>query len=199
MSSESPRRSGRRRGPTATREAIATAARAQFAELGFDRTTVRGIAAAAGVDPALVVHFFGSKDALFREVLALPPEMGEAMAALAEGPREEIGRRLAYLVAAALENPVTQEIVVARIRGATSHPHAAEVVRETVTRDLHRLASALTDDQPDVRAALVGSQVVGIAFARHVARLEPLVSMSLEELAAALAPTFQRYLVEPLA
>ena len=82
----SARRSGRRPGPTTTRDAIAQAARRQFAELGYDRATLRGIAGEAGVDAALVVQFYGSKDALFREVMALPPTVAEAMAALAEGP-----------------------------------------------------------------------------------------------------------------
>ena len=85
MSSESAaKRSGRRPGPTTTREAIAGAARRQFAELGYDRATLRGIAGEAGVDAALVVRFYGSKEALFREVMALPPTVAEAIADLAD-------------------------------------------------------------------------------------------------------------------
>ena len=82
MSSEISKRSGRRPGPTTTREAIAEAARRQFAELGYERTTMRGIASEAGVDPALVVRFHGSKDGLFRDVMALPPMVAEAIAGL---------------------------------------------------------------------------------------------------------------------
>jgi AcrR family transcriptional regulator len=96
MSSEpSAKRSGRRPGPTTTREAIADAARRQFAELGYDRATLRGIAGEAGVDAALVVRFYGSKDGLFREVMALPPMVAEAIERLADGPTETVGRRLA--------------------------------------------------------------------------------------------------------
>ncbi len=96
MSSEgSEKRSGRRPGPTTTRGAIAEAARRQFAELGYDRTTLRGIAGEAGVDVALVARFYGSKDALFREVMALPPHIAEAMERVADGPRATVGRRLA--------------------------------------------------------------------------------------------------------
>jgi len=84
MSSTPAKRSGRRRGTTQTREAIAVAGRAQFAELGYDRATFRGIAAAAGVDPALVVHFYGSKEELFREVMQLPPAVSDALASLAD-------------------------------------------------------------------------------------------------------------------
>jgi len=191
-------RSGRRRGPTQSRDAIADSARAAFAELGYDRTTIRGIAAGAGVDPALVAHFFGSKEELFREVMALPPGVGDAMAGLADGPREQVGRRLAEIVVALLEDPASRSIVVGRIRSASSHPDAAEFVRETVTRDLGRLVAAVADDRPETRAGLVGSQVVGIVLARYVVRVDPVASMPAAELVEVLAPTFQHYLVEPL-
>src|SRR5215813_7667538 len=148
MSSPSGR-SGRRPGASNTREAIAAAARRQFAEVGYDRATIRSIAAAAGVDPALVIRFHGSKDALFRTVMDLPPQVSETIVRLAEGPRETVGRRLAEVIVAALENPETRLVVLGRIRSASSHPEAAALVRETVTRDVGRLAAALTDDRPE--------------------------------------------------
>jgi AcrR family transcriptional regulator len=199
MSSErSAKRSGRRPGPTTTREAIAEAARRQFAELGYDRATLRGIAGEAGVDAALVVRFYGSKDALFREVMALPPAVAEAMAALADGPSATVGRRLAEVIVGMLENPRSRSVVLGRIRSASSHPDAAALVRETVTRDIGRLATALTDDQPETRAVLVGSQIVGLALARYVVRVEPLVSLPAADVIDYLAPTFQHYLVGTL-
>ncbi|HEY1368113.1 MAG TPA: TetR family transcriptional regulator [Gaiellaceae bacterium] len=196
--SSSSRRSGRRPGASNTRAAIAAAARRQFAEVGYDRATIRSIAAAAGVDPALVIRFYGSKDALFRTVMDLPPQVSETIVGLAEGPRETVGRRLAEVVVAALENPETRLVVLGRIRSASSHAEAAALVRETVTRDVGRLAAALTDDRPDTRAVLVGAQVVGIALARYVVQVEPLASLPAAEVLEYLAPTFQRYLVEPL-
>ena len=199
MSSEgSAKRSGRRPGPTTTREAIAEAARRQFADLGYDRATLRGIAGEAGVDAALVVRFYGSKDALFREVMALPPAVAEAMAALADGPSATVGRRLAEVIVGMLENPRSRSVVIGRIRSASSHPDAAALVRETVTRDIGRLAAALTDDQPETRAVLVGSQVVGLALARHVVQVEPLASLPATDVIDYIAPTLQHYLVEPL-
>ena len=128
-SPESGRRSGRRPGPSTTREAITRAAREQFSELGYDRTTIRGVAREAGVDAALVIRFYGSKDALFREVMALPPAAAEALERIADGPRETVGRRLAELIVGLLENPETRAIVLGRIRSAVSHigrasPHA---------------------------------------------------------------------------
>ena len=118
MSSAASKRTGRRSGPTETREQIAIAARAQFAERGFERATFRAIAEAAGVDPALVVHFYGSKDDLFREVMQLPPGLADAL--------------------------------------------------------------------------------VGIALARYVVLVEPLASLPSAEVVRLVAPTFQRFLTEPL-
>ena len=199
MSSESStKRSGRRPGPTTTREAIAEAARRQFAELGYDRATLRGIAGEAGVDAALVVRFYGSKDGLFQEVMALPPAVAEAMAGLADGPRVTVGRQLAEVIVGMLENPQSRSIVLGRIRSASSHPDAAALVRETVTRDVGRLVAALTDDEPETRAVLVGSQVVGLALARHVVQVEPLASLPATDVIDYIAPTLQHYLVEPL-
>jgi AcrR family transcriptional regulator len=198
LSSTSGGRSGRRRGTPQTRESIALAAQTQFAELGYDRTTFRSIGTAAGVDPALVVHYFGSKDELFHEVMKLPPGLAGAMADLAQGPRAEIGRRLAEVIVAAFENPLTQRIIVGRIRSASQHPEAAELVRQAVAGDLARLTTALDVDQPDVRAVLAGVQVVGTALARYVVRVEPLASMPAPRLVELLAPMFQRLLVDPL-
>ena len=199
MSSESSaKRSGRRPGPTRTREAIAGAARRQFAELGYDRATLRGIAGEAGVDAALVVRFYGSKEALFREVMALPPTVAEAIAGLADGPRATVGRRLAELVVGMLEDPRSRAIVLGRIRSASSHPDAAALVREIVTRDVGRLVAAVTDDEPETRAVLVGSQIVGLALARHVVRVEPLASLPATAVIDYMAPVLQHYFVGAL-
>jgi AcrR family transcriptional regulator len=198
MSRPQPERTGRRPGASGTREQIAVAARALFADLGYERTTFRAIAAAAGVDPALVVHFYGSKEDLFRQVMVLPPAVTQALEQLAIGPHETVGRRFAELIIGALEDPASRTVVLGRIRCATTHPDAAAFVRETVTRDVQALAAALTDDRPDTRAVLVGSQLVGIAIARYVVLVEPLASMSSSEVIDFVAPTFQRYLVGPL-
>src|SRR5215831_2561701 len=98
MSRTDAKRTGRRPGASDTREQIAVAARSLFAELGYERTSFRKIAASAGVDPALVVHFYGSKEELFRQVMALPPALADALARLADGPSETVGRRLAEVV-----------------------------------------------------------------------------------------------------
>ena len=192
------RKTGRRSGTTQTREQIAIAARTLFAELGYERATFRAIAAAAGVDPALVVHFYGSKDELFREVMQLPPAWADAHVRVAEGPRSQMGRRFAALVLGGLEDERTRPIVLGRIRSASSHPDAAALVRETVTRDLARLTKAIGNDQPDTRAVLIGAQLVGIALARYVVAVEPLASLPAADVVELVAPTFQHYLTGPL-
>ena len=198
MSRVEPRRTGRRPGATDTREQIAVAARSLFAEVGYERTTFRRIAAEAGVDPALVVHYYGSKEDLFRQVMELPEGISDALVRVAEEPGDQMGRRFAESVIAVLESPATRPIVLGRIRSATSHPDAAALVRETVTRDLSRLTRAITDDRPEVRAVLLGAYVVGFALARYVVMVEPLASLAPADVIDLIAPTFQRYLAEPL-
>ena len=198
MSSPPSARTGRRVGTTRTREQIAVAARLQFAEHGYERTTFRGIAAAAAVDPSLVVHFYGSKEDLFRDVMELPRGFADALVEVAAGPRNEAGRRLAVLVVTALESPATRPVVLGRLRSASSHPDAAALVREIVTRDLSALTHAITDDDPATRAVLIGAHVVGIALARYIVRVEPLASLPPESVVELVAPIFQHYLTGTL-
>ena len=198
MSRPATKRTGRRAGAPETREQIAVAARTLFATLGYEKATFRAIAAEAGVDPALVVHFYGTKESLFLEVMQLPPQVSDAIVRIAQGPRAQMGRRLAELVVGALENPATRPIVVGRIRCASSQPEAAALVRETVTHDLSRLTGAISDDEPETRAVLIGAHIVGMATTRYIVRVEPLASLAPERVIELLAPTFQRTLTGPL-
>ena len=131
-----PRRSGRRPGPSGTREAILAAARRQFAAQGYDRTSMRGIAAEAGVDQALVAHFFGAKQQLFVEVVRLPFEPSELLPVLLEGDRETLGERLAGFVASVLESPEGRARVLGIVRAAASEPEAARMLREFLRGEL---------------------------------------------------------------
>jgi AcrR family transcriptional regulator len=177
---------------------VIAAARRLFSEAGYDRATIRAIATAAGVDPALVVHYFGTKESLFREVMTLPPGIADAIAQLANGPRRSVGRRLAQVVVGSLENPATRDIILGRIRSASSHPDAAALVRQTVEQDVLRLATGLDADRPEMRATLVGSMIVGMAFARYVVGVEPLASLDAADLVDALAPALQQHLTGPI-
>jgi AcrR family transcriptional regulator len=190
---------GRRPGKSGTREAIAAAAQKQFAERGYDRATIRAIAAEADVDPALVSHYFGTKQELFAAVTDLPWGLEEAMPWIIDGPRSKIGARFAQFFVGVLEDAESRRIITSMVRAAASEPQAATLVRELVSeRVLRPIADALESDQPELRAGLINSQMVGIVMHRYIVGLEPIASLPPDELARAIAPNIQRYLVGKL-
>ncbi len=183
-----PARGGRRPGDSGTRAAIAAAARRQFAVLGFDRTSMRQVALEAGVDPALVSHFHGSKQQLFLDVVELPFEPADVLPRVLAGPRAELGDRLARLVMAVLEDESTRQRVVGLIRAATSEASAAALIRDLLTRELMLpIARAAGDEDAEYRAGLAMSQVVGLVIARYVVAVEPLASAPASRVAADLS------------
>jgi AcrR family transcriptional regulator len=190
------RRSGRRPGPSGTREAILAAAGRHFAEHGYDRASLRGIAAEAGVDQKLIAHFFGSKQQLFVAAVGLPFNPGEVLPAILAGDRDSIGERLAALLVEVLEQPELHQRLTGVVRAAASEPEVARMLREFLTRELFTPATEFlgTEDGP-FRANLVGSQIVGLVMARYVVAIEPLASMPPAAVAAAIAPTLERYLL----
>lgn len=195
----SGRRRGRRSGVSVTREAIAEAARLLFGEDGYDRVTVRAIAREAGVDPSLVIHFFGTKERLFLSVAGLPIPPHEIIARLVEGERSGAGLRLARFVVGLLEDRRERARITSVVRAAASEPSAAELLRELLSRELMLpIAETLGVEDAALRANLAGSQVVGLIMARYVVGVEPLASAPPETIVAAVAPTLQRYLAEPL-
>jgi AcrR family transcriptional regulator len=197
--SRTGKRSGRRPGDSGTREAILGSARRQFATRGYDRTTIRAIAAEAGVDPALVPHFFGSKQQLFLSVVELPFEPSVVLPALLAGDRAEVGDRLARFIVSVLEDPDGRSRITGMVRAAATEPEAARMLRELLTRRVFvPLADALGVDDARLRANLVGSQIVGLVMARYVVAVEPLATLPSAAVVRAIAPTLQRYLTEPL-
>ncbi|GAA2466226.1 MULTISPECIES: TetR/AcrR family transcriptional regulator [Streptomyces] len=180
-----------------TRERILEAARAEFAERGYDKTSVRGIAKAAGVDPALVHHYFGTKDEVFAAAIELSFEPALIIPAIVGGPAEGIGERLARYFLSVWENPVTRAPLLAVIRSALTHEAAAKVLRGFVLRRLlQRVAADLDVPDPEFRAELAASHMIGIAILRYVVQVEPLASARPEDIVAMVAPTLQRYLTE---
>jgi AcrR family transcriptional regulator len=193
------RRSGRRPGASGTRDAIGEAAARLFAERGFDRTSMRAIAAEAGVDQKLIAHFFGSKHRLFVEVFAPPFNPAVVIPQVFAGDRGELGERVARFLLGVLEDPESRQRFTGLVRAAASEPEAARMVRDLISREvLARIVEALGVDDADVRASLLGSQVVGLVMARYIVAVEPLASMPADAVATAIAPNLQRYLVEPL-
>lgn len=189
-------RPGRRPGHSSTRDQIARAAREQFAAKGYDRVTLRAIAAQAGVDAALVAYFFGSKRELFDEVITLPFDSRAVVARLLDGDRGRVGERLARFVIETLDDEDQRQRIVGTIRTATAEADVARLIRDKFSTELlEPVVSRLGAEHAPLRAALVMSQILGVCLARHVIGLEDLASASQGELVAALAPTLQRYLV----
>ncbi|MER7313629.1 TetR family transcriptional regulator [Streptomyces halstedii] len=197
-----PRRRGRpsrtaREGGPDTRDTILRAARAEFAERGYDKTSVRGIARAAGVDPALVHHYFGTKDEVFAAAVELSFEPALVLPSILGGPPGDMGERLARYFIGVWENPVSRAPLLAIMRSALTHEKAADVLRGFVLRRLlERIAADLDVPDPTLRAELAASHMIGIAVLRYVVRAEPLASADPERIVAMVAPTLQRYLTE---
>jgi AcrR family transcriptional regulator len=192
-------RTGRRPGRTDTRERILEVARVEFGERGYDNVSVRAVATGASVDPALVYHYFGTKQRLFVAAMELPFDVQRVLPVLMTGPPGETGLRLARIFMAIWEDPVARAPLLGILRSAVTDPGAAEMIREFILANVvGPIVAALGARDPELRVTLIGSQVIGIALARYILKIEPLASASPSTLIDALAPTLQRYLAEPL-
>jgi AcrR family transcriptional regulator len=193
------RRSGRRPGQSGTREAILAAASRHFARHGYDRASLRAIAAEAGVDQKLITHFFGTKQQLFVVAVGLPLNPAEVVPGLLAGDPASLGERLATVLTEVLEQAELHQRFTAVVRAAASEPDVARMLREFLGREvLAPAAELLGTEDARFRVNLVGSQVVGLVMTRYVLEVEPLASMPPGVVVAAVAPTLQRYLAEPL-
>lgn len=186
---------GRRPGSADTRGEILDAARTEFAERGYDGASVRGIARAASVDPALVHHYFGSKEQVFVAAMALPVDPAEAMPDVLDGDPDELGERFARLFLGLWSDEAFREPMLALLRSATTSEKGAQMLREFVgTALLSRVASAVEGPDAAVRVATAAAQLVGIVLLRYVIGVPPLAAATDEQIVALVAPTLQRYL-----
>lgn len=186
-------RTGRRPGSTDTRSAIVDAARRLFGEKGYEGATIRGIAREAGVDPALVHHFFGAKEHVFVAAMQFPFDPSALLPRVSEGPPDELGERVVRFFLSVLDDPTGRDSFLAIIRSAATHEHAAAALREFVTQALvGRISEA--SGAPRLRVEAAAAQLVGLAFLRYVVQVEPLTSADEEMVVATVAPTVQRYL-----
>ncbi|MFE6039468.1 TetR family transcriptional regulator [Streptomyces sp. NPDC056452] len=189
-----PSRTAKSAGPDA-RTRILEAARTEFAERGYDKTSMRGIAKAAGVDAALVHHYFGTKDEVFAAAIEVSFEPALVIPEILGGPMDSVGERLARYFIGVWENPVSRAPMLAILRSALTHEAAAKVLRGFVLRRLlERIAGDLDVPDPTFRAELAASHMIGIAILRYVIQAEPLASADPEKIITMVAPTLQRYL-----
>lgn len=194
------RRSGRRPGNQDTRSSILEAARAAFAEKGFDHASIRAIAAEAGVDAALVHHYFGTKDKLFLAAMNSPINPAELVPQALQGPREEAGERLVRLVLSIWDSPAGAA-ALAVFRSALSNEWTARLLRDfVVVQVLRRAVTELSLDPAEapLRTSLVATQMSGLILTRYVLKIDPLPSTDAEVLVKALGPNVQRFLMGPL-
>lgn len=191
-------RTGRRPDGADTRGEILAAARSLFAAHGYDATSLRAVAREAGVDPALLHHYFDGKPDLFTSSFELPFATEELLPRVVDGPRERIGERLVRLFLQVWGGPGAEHLVGV-LRSALTHDQAAAMLREFMTATiLEGVAGALDVAEPRTRAALCASHLVGLGVLREILGFAPLRAMSDDQLVAWVAPTLQRYLTGPL-
>lgn len=192
-------RTGRRPGASGTREAILDAARESFGERGYSDTSVRAVAARAGVDAALVHHYFGTKDGLFSAAIEPPFDPAAVAPALLEPGLDGLGERLVRFFLQVWDEPASRARIQGMLRSALNQEAAAALLREFVTRQLlGRVAAAVDAPDAELRASFAGTQLVGLGMLRYIVRVEPLASADPEVVVAVIAPTIQRYLTGEL-
>jgi AcrR family transcriptional regulator len=193
-------RTGRRPGTNSSREDILRAARRLFAERGYTGATMRGIAAEAGVDAALVVHFFGNKATLLAEAVEWPFDPAVEMPKLLVDGKRHAGRHLVQLFVRTWDEEGTRDPILTVLRASIVEPQAAEMMGQFLRRRLFApLMEELGSDHPELRSNLAASQLIGLGLVRYVQRVEPLALAKPEDVVAWYGPTLQRYLTGKLA
>jgi AcrR family transcriptional regulator len=188
-------RAGRRSGAPNTREAILAVARRKFGARGYDATSLRSIAIEVGVDPALLIHYFGTKEDLFIAAAGLPSGLSKLFGDLATLSTADFGDALVRGYLELVDSDNSRNAILALVRSAVSNDKAAAMMREFLTAELQTIVARLTDHaDARLRASLVAAQLIGIATLRHVFQVEPLAKASVDEIAALVCPVIEQYL-----
>lgn len=193
-------RTGRRPGKQDTREAILTSAREAFSERGFDGASIRAIASAAGVDPALVHHYFGPKEQLFLAAVNIPIDPASAVTRVLTGDPDQLGQRLVRQFLSVWDSPVGTT-AAALFRSSLHNEWTGRLLREfIVTQVLRRVIAqrGLERAEAELRVSLVASQMVGLAMTRYLLQVEPMASAPAEQIVTLIGPTIQRYMADDL-
>ena len=189
---------GRRPGAPDTRAEILASARELFATRGFGSTSVRAVAAEAGVDPALVHHYFGTKDDLFMAALQIPVDPRELLAPVIDQGEDGAAERMLRIFLGVWDDPENRLPLTGLFRGLLE-PTGERLLREGfLPVVLIPVGERLGIDHPETRMPLVASQVIGLILLRYLVEVEPIASMSVDRVVATYAPVIQRYLFDPL-
>lgn len=175
-----------------TRSAILSAARKRFAAEGFERTTIRAVAADAGIDASMVMRYYGSKDGLFSAATDVQLHLPD----LAEVAREALGKALIRHWVELWESGDSSQVMIVLLRSAITNEDAAQQLRTIFTAQVMQAVGSVVDDPAEAatRAGLVSSQMLGLALTRYILQLPPVVEMDPDTIIAGVAPTIQRYL-----
>jgi AcrR family transcriptional regulator len=188
-------RTGRRPGAPDTRDAILAVARRRFATRGYDATSLRSIATDARVDPALLIHYFGTKEGLFAEATGLPAGVSALLSGMGGASLPETIEALVRGYLQLVDSDRSRNAILALVRSAVSQERAAAMLREFLTAELLTGIAALTSlPNAPLRASLVAAQLVGIAMLRHVVRVGPVARATPDEIVTLVAPVIERYL-----
>ncbi len=188
-------RSGRRPGSPPTRDDILLAARRSFGARGYDATSLRSIAKQADVDPALLVHYFGTKESLFLAALEVSMNPISVFDGLTTVSASEAARLIVRRYLSMLDQEQTRDVILGLVRSAVSSEQAATMLREFLSRAMLSSLSRLID-HPDreLRASFVIAQLIGIAMLRHVVKAEAVAAASIEEVVSCVGPVIEAYL-----
>ncbi|VVJ22095.1 Uncharacterised protein [Amycolatopsis camponoti] len=194
---DTPGRPGRWRSGAESKQRILDTARELFGEHGYGATTVRAIAKAAGVDPAMVFYFFGTKQDLFGAAVDMSGAVPPAIASIFTGGLDTIGERIVRTLVENLDKSGRTPLVMLT-RSAPTDARSETLLREFIDREItDRLAALLGTPDATVRAAMVNVQILGLTVARYIMRIEPIASASVDELVERFGPLVQYCLTGP--
>ena len=193
------KRPGRPPGPSDTRDRILSSARELFARNGIDKTSIRAIAASAGVDAALVHHYFGTKQQLFAAAIHIPIDPMQVIGPMRETPVDELGLKLPSLLLPLWDSEIGSGFI-ATLRSLLAG-NDVSLVRSFLQEVISVEVGKRVDDPPGsgrIRVQFVASQLVGVVMARYILELEPFRSLPVQQIAETIAPNLQRYLTGDL-
>ena len=189
---------GRRPGAPDTRAEVLAAARTSFAQKGFRGTTIRAVAASAGVDPALVHHYFGTKDDLFVAALEMPVDPRAVLAPVVAAGPDGAGERLLRTFLSVWDEPDIQVRLLAVVRSVLNEDDGRLLKDGFIPVVVSPVLAQLVKDRPEVRIPLVASQVLGLIVTRYLLALPPMAEMSADDVVARVGPVLQHYLTGDL-